>query len=203
MLEQDLIPISSEKEQEVKDELAKYKMFGTVDQFIAMYNNGILSSGNEIVREVAKLLSEGYKNINVYNSRIIIESPAEVSIKNSQILLSNWQTIAKLKRLALTLLDEGYDPDTKIVFTQEKQGVPLIEIPNEETGEVQLVGHPAVGKVISRTSDLANNLLTRNILKDYANSSDMAYFNIEDFIDFNDEFIIEIEKMLSSNTFKG
>lgn len=201
MLVTDLIPITENHRLEAEEAVAKNKMFGSIDQFIAMYNGEILNVRTPIVSEMAIKLADSFKNLSIVNNKLVIETKSEVAARNSIVLLKNWEVVSKLKRLATTLIDESYDPDTKIVFSKTAPGRPLIEILDAE-GEIKLVNHWSVGKITNSNADLANNLFTRNIVKTYDNEGLESYFNIEDLIDVDDTFLQEVETLIVSNTFK-
>lgn len=200
MLVSDLIPINQETQATVEKFISENKIFGSIDQFISMYNGAFFNPKNEQVAKAAHLIENSYKNVSLANNKIIIESPSEVAIKNILHLVENWNVVVKLKRLATTLLDEGYDTDTKIVFTSTRQGVPLIET-LDTTGEISLLTHWTSSKVVNKTADLANNLFTSKLVKDYDGEGESAYLNLSDIIDVNDSFLLDIERTLIEKTF--
>lgn len=198
----DLIPVNETTKAEIDAMFSKQNMFSSVDQFIAMYNSEILTPQNPAVKKIAESIEKAYKNISLSNRKIIILSPSEVAAENSIKLLTDWTVLIKLKRLANNLLDEEYPVETKIVFTKDKPGLPQIEVFNEEEQTFILTKYWGADKIVNQTSQLAENLLARNLIRDYGNNGDSCYFSMVDLIDINDDFINNIERELLANTLR-
>lgn len=204
-----LFPVNDECLAKVDNVLKRNKMFYSVEQFIDMYNKGILSQNSEVVKDFAELISNSYKNINISNRKLIVETASEFACQNAIELLNSWKAIIKLKRIATNIFNEEYPVDTKIVFDKEKEGIPQIETfevsQDSETGELIkipiLTTHWSSERIVSRNEILARNIFTKNILKTYNNDEDSCYFLIEDLVDIDDSFMLEVEKIILSNTF--
>lgn len=196
-----LIPVNNTAEQELTNILSRNRMFSTVDQFISMYNNDILSANNPTVKELVKLVENTYKNVSLSGRKIVIESPTEVAVENIIKLMSDWRIIVKLKRIATNLYDEEYDLNTRIVFNEEKTGIPLIEIYDHSIEDYKLVQHWSTGKIIDKTASLANNVFAAHLLDTYNNDETACYFKLEDLIDLDDSFVLDIEETLLNKAF--
>ena len=193
-----LVPVNEELKNKFLATLKKNFGFTDADMFINMVNSKVFDMKNSIVKDTYDELFNSYKNINQINNRIVIDSNTELAVKNSIKLLMDWEILIKLKRLATFLVDEEYNPDTKIVFNEDSNGKPLIEVINAEN-KAELTSHWASEKIVKNHSEFANNIFTSLFVRDYEDNS--CYFLIEDLIDIDDSFLIEIEKMLLKNSF--
>lgn len=196
----ELIPVNQELKAHIEKKAQEVRMFGSIEQFITMFNAEILKATNPVVKEMAEEIQRCYKNVSLVGSKLIIETPAELACEASIKLLQDWQIIIKLKRLAMNLLDENYPINGKIVFTPDKNGFPQIETLTED-GNVDLVKHWTGYKIVSDNSAFANNLFTRRIVETYTEDGLSCYFNVAELIDIDDSFILEIEKAIYKNTF--
>jgi len=178
------------------------KNFGLTDpdMFINMVNSKVFDMKNSIVKDTYDELFNSYKNINQINSRIVIDSNTELAVKNCIKLLTDWEVLIKLKRLATFLVDEEYNPDTKIVFNEDSNGRPLVEIINTE-GKAELVSHWSSEKIVKNYTEFANNIFTSHFVRDYGEDKNACAFLIEDLVDIDDSFLVKIEEMLLKNSF--
>lgn len=193
-----LVPVNEELKNKFLATLKKNFGFTDADMFINMVNSKVFDMKNSIVKDTYDELFNSYKNINQINNRIVIDSNTELAVKNSIKLLMDWEILIKLKRLATFLVDEEYNPDTKIVFNEDSNGKPLIEVIDAEN-KAELVSHWASEKIVKNHSEFANNIFTSHFVRDYEDNA--CYFLIEDLIDIDDSFLVDIEKMLLKNSF--
>lgn len=199
-----LIPINEKSVEKTKAVMKKNIFFDDIQQFIVMYNMGVLDKRNVPINEIVTEILRSYRNITLLSGRFVIETPAETAIETSIKLLNEWNVLIKLKRVATLLLDENYPLETKIVFSDvEQTGRPLVTVVDPDTGEEKLERFWASEKVVSRTKELANNIFTSPILKTYDEEGDSCYFNIEDLVDIDDSFILQIEQIIKENSLKA
>ena len=114
---------------EQKAVMKKNIFFDDIQQFIVMYNMGVLDKRNAPINEIVTEVLRSYRNITLLSGRFVIETPAETAIETSIKLLNEWNVLIKLKRVATLLLDENYPLETKIVFQiQSRQEGLLLQL---------------------------------------------------------------------------
>ena len=178
-----LIPVNDEAVAKLNEILAN-NHFPNVDHFINMYNVGMLRPDFEIVKDIASLIDNTYKNVRLINRKFVIRSSSEVSFDNTILLLENWKLISTLKRVS-----------------EEKPGYLMLEYPQED-GTIELKEYWIKDKLFSSQKDLIRNYFLKNSLHDYEGTENPndKYINIEAVIDVDDSFISEIEELVLSNT---
>lgn len=197
-----LIPVNDEAVNKLNETLLN-NHFPNVEHFINMYNVGMLRPDFEVVKDIANLISDTYKNVRLINRKFVIRSGAEVSFDNTILLLENWKLISTLKRVSMQILEESYPNDTKLIFLEEKPGYLMLEYPQED-GSIELKEYWLKDRLFTSQKDLIRNYFLQSSLHDYegtANPND-KYINIEAVIDVDDSFISEIEELVLSNTLK-
>ena len=197
-----LIPVSDEAVAHLNEVLST-NHFPNVEQFINMYNVGMLRPDFEIVKYIANLIDDTYKNVRLINRKFVIRSGSEVSFDNTILLLENWKLISTLKRVSIQLLEENYANYTKLIFLEEKPGYLMLEYPQED-GTIELKEYWIKDKLFSSQKDLIRNYFLKSSLYDYEGTENPndKYINIEAVIDVDDSFISEIEELVLSNTLK-
>ena len=198
-----LIPIDNQAVRRAQEVLKKTVMFTDIDQFITMYNMNLLSGSNSAVATAAQALIDNFSNLTRLNGKFILKSETETAIEDTIQLLTNWKTLIKLKRIASLMIEEEYDFDTtKIVFSDDNPGKPYVSTLNVE-GDETLEKYWASEKITNRTSDFANNILLRPFVHSYNEEGTACYFLIEDIIDIDDSFILDIQQEIIKNSIKG
>jgi hypothetical protein len=198
-----LIPIDNQAVTRAQEVLKKTVMFTDIDQFITMYNMNLLSGSNSAVATAAQALIDNFSNLTRLNGKFILKSETETAIEDTIQLLTNWKTLIKLKRIASLMIEEEYDFDTtKIVFSDDNPGKPYVSTLNVE-GDETLEKYWASEKITNRTSDFANNILLRPFVHSYNEEGTACYFLIEDIIDIDDSFILDIQQEIIKNSIKG
>lgn len=198
-----LIPIDNQAVRRAQEVLKKTVMFTDIDQFITMYNMNLLSGSNSAVATAAQALIDNFSNLTRLNGKFILKSETETAIEDTIQLLTNWKTLIKLKRIASLMIEEEYDFDTtKIVFSDDNPGKPYVSTLNVE-GDETLEKYWASEKITNRTSDFANNILLSPFVHSYNEEGTACYFLIEDIIDIDDSFILDIQQEIIKNSIKG
>lgn len=197
-----LIPIDNQAVARAQEVLKKTVMFTDIDQFITMYNMNLLSGSNTSVATAAQALIDNFSNLTKLNGKFILKSETETAIEDTIQLLTNWKTLIKLKRIASLMIEEEYDFETtKIVFSDDNPGKPYVSTLNIE-GQETLEKYWASEKITNRTSDFANNILLRPFVHSYNEEGTACYFLIEDIIDIDDSFILDIQQEIIKNSIK-
>lgn len=207
-MENKLMPVNEAKEQELKNKLAKNKLFGTPEQFIELYNSGVVNTNNDSVREMADEIVETYVNVSKNNKRILTRTLEEVAAENISEMIRGWEILSKIKRFSNYLVDETYPSDTKIIFLKKKSpGTPMLENPiidpktNEVTG-IELVYHWASEKMAASLLEMQRNKIVAVYLKKYEGTEEGCYINIFDLVDLDNAFLLDIQEILLKKTFR-
>ena len=197
-----LIPVNDEAVNKLNETLLN-NHFPNVEHFINMYNIGMLRPDFEVVKDIATLISDTYKNVRLINRKFVVRSSSEVSFDNTILLLENWKLISTLKRVSIQILEESYPSNPKLIFLEEKPGYLMLEYPQED-GSIELKEYWIKDKLFSSQKDLIRNYFLKNSLHDYEHTENPndKYINIEAVIDVDDSFISEIEELVLSNTLK-
>lgn len=197
-----LIPFSEQAQEALQQKLTKTRMFPNASVFIDSYNSGLLNTSTGIIQELAETVDKAYRNVNLINKRFIVRSQEEVAFDSAIEMLTDWKLLSALKRLSITLLDEGYTPDTLLVFTKDKPGVLHLEtLSDDEENPLELYWQKE--KLFNSINDLVNNMFLKPVLKSYDNAKDAIYLELENVIDIDDTFILDIEKLILENTFNN
>ena len=100
------------------------------------------------------------------------------------------------------MIEEEYDLDsTKIVFSDDNPGKPYVAILDIE-GKETLEKYWASEKITNKTADFANNILLSPFIHSYNEDGTACYFLIEDIIDIDDSFILDIQQEIIKNSIK-
>lgn len=197
-----LIPIDNQAVTRTQEILKRTVMFTDIDQFITMYNMNLLSGSNSSVATAAQALIDNFTNLTRLNGKFILKSETETAIEDTIQLLNNWKTLIKLKRIANLMIEEEYDLDsTKIVFSDDNPGKPYVAILDIE-GKETLEKYWASEKITNKTADFANNILLIPFIHSYNEDGTACYFLIEDIIDIDDSFILDIQQEIIKNSIK-
>lgn len=203
-----LVPVNKAKEQELKDKLSKFKVFGSPDQFIELYNSGVISASNDLVREFTDEILDTYINITKNRSRILTRTLEEVAAENISEMVRGWEILSKIKRFSNYMVDESYPADAKIVFLRDRMpGTPMIENPvvdpdTQEVIKVELVPHWASDKVAASLNEMLTNKIVAVYLKKYDGEEDGCYLNVFDLVDLDNSFLLDVQDVFLKKTFR-
>lgn len=199
-----LIPVNNQLAEKAQAVLARHNLFVNIDQFIALYNRGILPPSNAEVAEAKDALLNAFTNLKILNGKFVVATGAETALEACTQMLEHWKILVELKRFANMLLEDGYDLGTKIVFTPKTGGKPMIEVYNEDKEETEIVSFWASKKLVRNISDLGENTLLKPLIKDYGEGENLGcYFNMEDVIDVDDSWLEEIMHEMMKHTFRA
>ena len=170
----------------------------------------MLSATNPVVKELATAITRTYKNVDLFNNQLIVKNETEIAVENIVYLVEQWKLVSALKRIANELLDLEYDETTRIVFLFDKPGVPFIEQETlEEDGSLKLtyVKVPGVEKVVSKNDEVVKNIIIgRNMSLEKTeidgNTVEICAIKMEDVIDIDDSFLLEIESLVINKSTK-
>jgi hypothetical protein len=192
-----LIPIKNAPEhlEALERKLKKVPAFGSVDQFIMLYNTALINTKNEEVVKVAALIEAAYSNVVRVGGRFIIRSQAEDILSKSQFLLTKAVLPAALKRIANTMAEEDYSPDTKMIFLGSDPGVLYVET---NDGLEKYLG---AEKLFKAKEELASNPYLTDKIEDYLREDSESlgedcYMLLSELANMGDTFILKLGELL-------
>lgn len=202
MTEYKLIPVSQEKVAKAQEKLTKvYKSF-TVEQFIDLYNAGLLPSGNAKVKDIASNIASAYQNVKSFANKLVIKTEEEVAFDASIELLKAWKTVSTLKRITTQMLEESFEPDTNLLFIANKPGVVHFE-GLDENGEITIEPYWLRDKVVTSNKALANNIFLGKSVFEYDPEEKIIGIKLSDVSQIDDSFALKLQKDLIETTFKA
>lgn len=194
------IPVNQEAQDRVNTLLAKQKIFQDVDQFILFYNQGVINVNNDSIKDLAEEIDKSYLNIFLQNRKFYIQSKTEVELKKIDFLLSGWDLVAVLKRIARNLEEDDYLPDTKIIFIEEKRDQVFLEGETDEEGNITLDSFEKYNDVerFNLTADkVAKNILLQGHLQNYPDFDNVSYVTIGALNSIDDSVIHNLHNVIT------
>lgn len=189
-----LIPRDVEKATELENKLKKSLALNSSATFIVMYNAGYLSTTNQDIKDISKEIEEVYKNVEVIGRKIVIIDEDEVTLRGIQLLMSQAMVAIQLKRLALSLVDEGYSADDHIFFSKDyEEGKPVLR--DEEKG---YSSHWMFGrKMIESHEEILGNVFLKDMIRVVENNSELVAITILDLVQLNTDFIKDLQQFIA------
>lgn len=192
-----LIEINEEKTRILNEELQKVGLFSSAEQFIEFYNSGMITTSMPVIKNLADLVQDTYRNVKSYSKKFVVLTEEEVAFDTTIELLKAWKLVSALKRVALQMLDESFPADTKMVFLKSHAGV--LHYVTDEYAQT-LEKYWTQEKLFSGHATLYNNIFLRPYVKVYNEEEDSLYIKLEDVVDLDDSFIIDYSNSLIKQT---
>ena len=195
--------------------LKKEHLPGDIDTFINLVNNKIINPNNEDIKEIIRLMTEGYANIASRSSRIYVKSKAETLVEQSLLFLEHYKLATIFKRIAQELLDSEYPQDTKLILSFEHPGSiylePTVEgisdedlIPDtDENGLFKfkdLIAYDGAEKFTGSKNAVPSNLFLMRYLKDYRVNDGTSYIIAGDIAKLSVDPIAKLETFIDETT---
>lgn len=184
-----LIPINQEAEDQLKTEMKRKIFLDNVEQFINSYNQGLLSKGNDKVKEVGEAIRDTYRNVEYSQRYITVLSEEETALSGIEELIGYWKFIAALKSLATQMVEEGYDYEDRIIFTEENRGYPLVIDPMDST---KLNRHTSGRTLAGSFEEVAENPFLVDIREIYDDDSGMVAFRLSNILSIDASFVLSL-----------
>ena len=136
------------------------EIFSDVKSFIKLYNEGIINHRNERISELAELVVDTYKNVELKGNSFVFIAPAEVAMNELEELFDKWRTIVRLKRELLTLREEGLIGD--VFYFVDGKGAGFVHAPGEVaedgTQEISRVGKERMPRIANLKAALPEHV---------------------------------------------
>lgn len=188
-----LIPVSQGKDNDTRAKFARNKAIDTPEKFIMLYNLKMLAKTNEVNKEFIELIINTYRNTRLSSNYIIIESEEETAIASISILLDQWLAVAILKRMAKTLLEEGFDSEALVYFKEDQPGWALVSL----EGQDKFVKHWSSEKVAQQHDHIVDNIFLGQIMRKLNDDLSLVGFSLYDLSVMDLSFVLELKEMIS------
>lgn len=188
------VPVNKEQAQAFEERLSRDPLCRSTDNFITIYNNNLINKNNSKIEQVAKEITEIYKNVSLINRKFFVKSKEEIVSEEFEILFPHVAFVATLKRIASDILADNYPNETKIVFTESEQNV--VHIYDESIEE--LVVYEGAEKLKNANKMISTNPFLINHLEMEAYGEDGISFKAVDLLDIDTSFINEIGELLEA-----
>lgn len=199
-MEYKLIKVSDEKVLEVQNKLQKLKVFSNPEQFISFYNSGMLSGNNPEIKDIAKAIDRAFLNVKQFSNKLIIKTQEEVAFDSCIELLQGWKAVATMKRVAYQMLEESFEPYTKLLFISSKPGVLHYEGLSDDGEEILIQQYWMRDKIVPSNKALVNNIFLGKSVFEYDAEKEIIGIKLSDITDVDDSFILDIQKELIEKT---
>lgn len=191
------IPANQEAAEKVTSMLKKQRLFGDVDQFIQLYNEGIINVRKEEIKEIAKEISNSYLNVFIQRDKLYVKSSEETYVEKSLYVLNEWKIVAALKRIANDIVADGNPSDTKLIFFGDKtnSGYVYLEKEVDEFSELtreDLVRYDAAERLTTSSTVIPSNVFLRPLIKEHETFEDAGYIEAYDLINIDDSWLKDV-----------
>lgn len=194
------IPVNDESENKINALLQKQRIFGSVDQFIHLYNEGIINVNKEEVKEIAREIESSYQNIILQRNKLYVKSAEETYVERSMLFLSAWSTVAALKRIANEIVNDNDDFNTKLILLEDNPGYIYLEPELENSWDPvdvkALERYDAAERLTTSKTAIPSNIILSGMIKDYDKVDGAGYIEAEDLINLDDSFIKDIHETI-------
>lgn len=128
---------TNETAKEQAEQVFQSTMFGTVDNFIGMYNSGILNKNFAETKELVDIIRKNYKNVNIVGSRpISIQSQQEFMAQELSQRFKEWSTVSRTRRELLESVQNNLLSEEDILYLTTKGD--LLRVEGTEAFETEL-----------------------------------------------------------------
>ena len=187
------IPVNEEVARQFEEKMGRNLLYRSTDNFITIYNNGLINKSNDEIDNVAKTIVEVYKNISLVNRTFFVKSEEEVIAEEFEVLFPHISFIATLKRIASDILSENYPEDTRLVFTEENKNI--VHIYDPTTDEVR--EYEGAERLRNANEAIATNPFLQAGVEFDAHGEDGISFKAVDVIKLDTSFINNIGELLA------
>lgn len=187
------IPVNEEVARQFEEKMGRNLLYRSTDNFITIYNNGLINKSNDEIDNVAKTIVEVYKNISLVNRTFFVKSEEEVIAEEFEVLFPHISFIATLKRIASDILSENYPEDTRLVFTEENKNVVHIYDPTAD----EVREYEGAERLRNANEAIATNPFLQAGVELDAHGEDGISFKAVDVLKLDTSFINNIGELLA------
>lgn len=113
--------------EKAKLKLRKQHLPADIETFINLFNQGLINTRNDSVKDIVKLITSGYGNVASQGNKIYVKSEDETVIEQTDFFLKQYKLVATLKRIAGEMLEADYSADTKLIIKAQNPGFIYLE----------------------------------------------------------------------------
>lgn len=201
-MEQTYIPASLEAQEQVNKLISKQRFITDLDQFILLYNEGVINVNNPEINDLAKLIAESYTNVTLQSRKLYVRSAKEAYVSKAIFVLESWKTALTLKRIAEDMIDDGLEVDTKLVFFMDKPGQVFVEDLADD-GEINFKRYDSAEKFTNSKKAVVNNIIIKELISLYSADSEEIYFiKAYDLINLDTDLVDKVNDAIESTLSK-
>lgn len=190
------VPYNEEEASAFESRLERNMLYRSTDNFMALYNNNLINRANPEIDEVAKQITDVYKNIYISNRKFIVKSKEEVISEEFEVLFPHISFLATLKRIASDILKDDYNENTLMVFSDDDSN--SIKVFDESLGEA--TNYEGAERIRNVNKSVASNpFLVNNIsMQPFGEDGEGIAFKAIDILSLDTSFINDIGELLES-----
>lgn len=167
----------------------------SIENFISLYNSGMLNKSSKIVADIATIVSEGFKNIELKNKTIFVSSSEEVELDESIEALNRWVPILKLIREVKE--EQSKSGEFTLAIDTNGSIYKKSVTVNNETGEQEEVNEVFVfEKIFKNKEKIEETLYTAGIVAEDTTDIGELIFTSSQFLEVDTSFIGEISRIV-------
>lgn len=215
MAQADYIEANADAIKKAQAKLKKEHLPGDIDTFINLVNNKIINSNNEDIKEIIRLMTEGYANIASRSNKIYVKSKAETLVEQSLLFLEHYKLATIFKRIAQELLDSEYPADTKLILSYDHPGSIYLEPTVEGISDDDLIPdtdenglfkfkdlslYDGAEKFTGSKNAVPSNLFLIRYLKDYRVNDKTSYIIASEIANLDVAPIEKLETFIDETT---
>lgn len=168
----------------------------SVENFISLYNSGMLNKSSAKVSEIAAIVSEGFKNIELKNKTLSVSSSEEVELDEAINALHNWVPVLKLIREIKEETAKNSGEEFWIIIDSDnsvlKEDTLRLETGEEETVLVAFTSEA----IFSKKDKVSEILATAGISAEETAEDGSLQFSSSQVLDVDTSFIEDLSRII-------
>lgn len=170
-------------------------IFRNVEEFVKVYNSGLINKKYDQVVKIVNEITYVYKNVKEVNGHFVFTSEQEVQLEELAQVIAEWTILVKIKREVTQLIERGeITENDSIFFSDEASGYVLTQ--NEE-GDLVKTGKDRVSPRTSTLTPLYDKYSTNKESSDV--EAGVYAFHASDFTKLDDSFISKMSQFAPRN----
>lgn len=182
------IPANIEKANELEARLSK-EIFRSAKEFVEFYNSGLINKKFDKVKDIAKEITEVFKNVKEKSGNLVFISEAEVTLEEIIQKLSPWEAIVKAKRETQDAINAKIiNSETTVILTESG----TLSYINEDNEISTLNGE----KIHIKTDNIEQLLSYSSYGNEYQAEYEGYPFQANDLANIDTDFILRVKELL-------
>lgn len=198
------IPVNEQAEREVRELIEKQRIFGDVDQFIHLYNEGFINVNKKEIKDLAAKIASSYSNVMLQRNKLFVKSADETYVNKALFVLESWKMILAIKRVAEDIIADDNPVETKLVFFADKSraGYVFLEGDTDEEGNItdeSFVRYEAAERLTTSETAIPSNIYLKPLIQVYEEVKDAYYIDAYQLVNLDTSFISEINSIVENS----